>query len=532
MEYIHFSYVTNIILLKLIIIWRIIKMNETIKEQSWIPLIVVAFASFIIALDATFMNVSISQVVADLHTDVSTIQMTMSFYTLITAAFMLLSAKLQDIVGKKKLFIIGAALYGVGTFTASISSSATMLFIGWAAIEGVAGALMLPATVSIISGTYSGEKRTIALAIVGVMGAIACAIGPLFGGVMTTFLSWRYGFACELIVVILILVLQGKIPSFPPTESKKDLDITGAIISFIGLVLLVLGILSLTKDVNTSIIIIILGLIILGAFAWFELKRKRKGSVPLLDVELFKDRNLRVGTTVMLLCYLAMGGGLFAISLYLQSVLTLSAFDTGLTTLPLTVGLLIFAILAPKFAGKLSHKTLMAIGSILSIIGCLLLSNQFKLNTTTMDLLPGMFVLGAGLGFIMALSVDIALINIPNESQNNASGITSTGQSLGESMGTAIIGIILILGVFGGISHAVDIYAPEYSGNETFQLEVYNHFQSVGNLNDAQVNQTVVDIVDTIIQDAMAVVMQVTAILMAIVVVLTLRLTNKKINNY
>ena len=162
-------------------------MNETIKEHSWVPLIIVALASFIIALDATFMNVSISQVVADLNTDVSTIQMIMSFYTLITAAFMLLSAKLQDIVGKKKLFLIGAALYGVGTFTAAISSSATMLFIGWSVIEGIAGALMMPATVSIISGTYSGEKRTVALAIVGVMGAIAAAIGPLFGGVMTTF---------------------------------------------------------------------------------------------------------------------------------------------------------------------------------------------------------------------------------------------------------------------------------------------------------------------------------------------------------
>ena len=172
-------------------------MSETVKETSWTPLIVIALASFIIALDATFMNVSISQVVVDLNTDVSTIQSIMSFYTLITAAFMLLSAKLQDIVGKKKLFIIGAALYGVGTFTAAVSPNATVLFIGWSLIEGIAGALMLPATVSLISGTYSGEKRTVALAIVGVMGAVAAAIGPLFGGIMTTFLSWRYGFAVE-----------------------------------------------------------------------------------------------------------------------------------------------------------------------------------------------------------------------------------------------------------------------------------------------------------------------------------------------
>ena len=503
-------------------------MNETIKEHSWVPLIIVALASFIIALDATFMNVSISQVVADLNTDVSTIQMIMSFYTLITAAFMLLSAKLQDIVGKKKLFLIGAALYGVGTFTAAISSSATMLFIGWAAIEGVAGALMMPATVSIISGTYSGEKRTVALAIVGVMGAIAAAVGPLFGGVMTTFLSWRYGFACELIIVFIILLMQSKIPNFVPTESKSDLDITGALISFVGLVLLVLGILSLSKDITTSVATIILGLIALVCFALFEIRRKRNGKVPLLDMSLFKDRNLRVGSLILLLSYLAMGGALFAVSLFLQSVLELNAFNTGLTTLPLTMGLLIFAVLAPSLTGKMKHKTIMAIGGIMSIAGCMLLSYQFRLDTSTLDLIPGLFVMGAGLGFLMALCTDISLVNISKESQNNASGVNTTSQTLGESLGTAVIGIILILGVFGGISHAVDIYAPEYSGNETFHQEAYDYFQKVGSINEIKENNTIEDIVNIIIQDTMAFVMQVTAIIMGIVFILTLRLQDKK----
>ncbi len=503
-------------------------MNETIKEHSWVPLIIVALASFIIALDATFMNVSISQVVADLNTDVSTIQMIMSFYTLITAAFMLLSAKLQDIVGKKKLFLIGTALYGVGTFTAAISSSATMLFIGWSVIEGIAGALMMPATVSIISGTYSGEKRTVALAIVGVMGAIAAAIGPLFGGVMTTFLSWRYGFACELIIVFIILLMQSKIPNFVPTESKSDLDITGALISFVGLVLLVLGILSLSKDITTSVATIILGLIALVGFALFEIRRKRNGKVPLLDMALFKDRNLRVGSIILLLSYLAMGGALFAVSLFLQSVLELNAFNTGLTTLPLTMGLLIFAVLAPSLTGKMKHKTIMAIGCIMSIAGCMLLSYQFRLDTSTLDLIPGLFVMGAGLGFLMALCTDISLVNISKESQNNASGVNTTSQTLGESLGTAVIGIILILGVFGGISHAVDIYAPEYSGNETFHQEAYDYFQKVGSINEIKENDTIEDIVNIIIQDTMAFVMQVTAIIMGIVFILTLRLQDKK----
>ena len=142
-------------------------MNETVNKNSWIPLMIVACATLIIALDTSFMNVIISQISADLNTDVSTIQMIVSFYTLITAALILLSTKLQDIVGKKKLFLIGATLFGIGTFISTISSSDTMLFVGWSAIEGVAGALMVPAIVSIISGTYSGKKRTIALQLWG-----------------------------------------------------------------------------------------------------------------------------------------------------------------------------------------------------------------------------------------------------------------------------------------------------------------------------------------------------------------------------
>ncbi|WP_407424103.1 MFS transporter [Methanobrevibacter sp.] len=223
------------------------------------------------------------------------------------------------------------------------------------------------------------------------------------------------------------------------------------------------------------------------------------------------------------------GGGLFAVSVYLQSVLNLNAFDTGLTTLPLTMGLLIFSMIAPGLSEKMSHKKIMAIGSIMSIIGCLILSYHFRLDTTPLELVPGMFVLGAGFGFIMALSVDIALTNVPAESQNNASGVTSTGESLGESLGTAIIGIILILGVFGGISHAVDIYAPQYSGNETFELEVFDHFEKMGNINDVKADSSVANILDTIIQDAMAFVMIVTAILMALVFVLILRLKDMNI---
>ena len=505
-------------------------MNETIKEHSWIPLILVCFATFIIALDTTFMNVSISSVVADLNTDVSTIQSISSFYTLITASLMLLSTKLQDIVGKKKLFLIGAVIYGVGTLTAALSSSVLMLFVGWALLEGIGGALMTPTAVSIISGTYHGDKRTFALAIESALVAIAAAIGPLFGGVVTSYFTWRLGFAVEFIIVLVVLGLSGRIPYFEATGSKSELDITGSIVSFAGLVLFVIGILMLTDDTTFSIAAMVAGLVVLAVFALFEIKRKRKGNVPLLDVELFKDRNLRVGTLLRLMVNLAMGGTLFAVSVYLQSVLALSAFNTGLTLLPMTLGLLLFALAAPKLSAKLNHKILMSVGCIISIIGCLILSQQFTMATTMLELMPGLFVLGAGLGFVMALGVDIALSNIPEESQNNASGIVTTGQTLGQSMGTAIIGVILILGVIGGITDGVNTYAPEHSGDQAFEKNVYNYFQSIGSINEVNAeNSTVQNVVNVIIKDSMQFVMYVTAALMAIIFVLTLRLTDKEI---
>ena len=389
---------------------------------------------------------------------------------------------------------------------------------------------MTPTAVSIISGTYHGDKRTFALAIDSALVAIAAAIGPLFGGVMTTYLSWRYGFACELIIVLIIFALQNRIPTFTPDGSRSDLDITGSIISFVGLVLFVIGILMLSDDTATSIVIMIVGVIVLVVFALFEIKRKRKGNVPLLDVELLRDRNLRVGTAIRLLVNLAMGGTLFAVSVYLQSVLAYSAFNTGLTVLPMTLGLLIFALGAPRLSGKLNHKLLMSIGCIVAIVGCLILSQQFTMDTTMLELMPGMFILGAGLGFVMALGVDIALINIAEEGQNNASGIVTTGQTLCQSMGTAIIGMILILGVIGGINDAVDTYAPEYSDDQGFHEDVYNYFEKIGNIDDVKgENSTIQNIVNTIIKDSMEFVMYVTAILMAVIFVLTFRLKDKKI---
>ena len=193
----------------------------------------------------------------------------------------------------------------------------------------------------------------------------------------------------------------------------------------------------------------------------------------------------------------------------------------------MTIGLLIFAIAAPSLSTKFSHKTLIAVGSLIAIVGCLILSYQFRLNTSMYDLMPGLFVLGAGLGFVMSLSTDISLANIPKENENNASGVLTTTQTLGESMGTAIIGVILILGVMGGLSTAIDMYAPDHSGDAKFFDDAAEYLQTAGTDEISQ-DSTLVKAVDTIIQEAMGFVMIVTAILLAVVFIATLRLQPKR----
>ncbi|MDL2270320.1 MFS transporter [Methanobrevibacter sp. OttesenSCG-928-I08] len=503
-------------------------MNEN-KNKSWFPLIIIACASFVIALDSTFMNVAISSLVVDLNTEIGTIQTIITFYTLITASLMLVGAKLQDIIGQKKVFLIGAAIYGVGTLTAALSPNAPALFIGWSLLEGIGGALMTPATLSIVSRTYSGRDRTVGLAIVSAMAGIAAAIGPLFGGVVTTFLSWRFGFAVELLVIIFIFIFANKIKESKPISAKNTFDKLGAVLSVVGLIILVTGILALKSEyIAYSPIIIVLAIIILAVFYIYETKRKSKGNEPLLDVSIMKDRNLTVGSIIRLLASLALAGALFAVSVFLQTVLKTDAMITGLTLVPLTLGLLAFSIISPRLTKYTSHKKIIGTGFILSIIGMLLLRFQFTLDTELLTLLPGMFIFGAGLGLVIALGIDMALINIKKENQAEASGFVSTSSNLGISMGTAIIGTILIVGAFGGLHNAIDQYYPDMISDEDFRNNAGEYLNKVGNVNESvKNNPNAENIVNIVVFDAMKLVMNVIMLIMIIGLGLTFTLREK-----
>ena len=507
-------------------------MNKS-KSISWMPLFVIAAAAFVGALDATFMNVSMSQVVIDLDTNVGTIQKMVSFYTLITASLLLISAKLQDILGKRRIFFLGIMIYGVGDLIAALSQNATVLFIGWSLLEGIGSALMGPALISIIAGTYDGIYRTKALALVSTMAGVAVAIGPLFGGVVTTFFSWRFGFGFELIIVAFVLLRYRKIHDFPGTASRKDLDMTGSVLSAAGLLLFMTGILQLSdKNAKLCVILVTASIAVILAFGLFELRCSAAGRVPLFDVRLLKNRNLRNGTLVRLITSFAMAGSLFAISVFLLSVLKLSALQTGLMLMPMTVGMMLASFIAPKMAMKTGHKYTMILGFVIAVGGCLLMRNRFTPDTGFMSLFPGLLIFGVGLGLPSSLSVDVPLSTVPPQVQNSCSGLVSTGQNLGLSMGTGIIGVVLTLGAVSGLREAINTYTPMNLSDEAFRANAEMYMQKMGNVDPLTL--TVRDqaayqkIVNAIYQDAMGLVMLVVAGLMVLGILFALSLTDTK----
>ena len=211
--------------------------------RKWFPMLILASAQFVMVLDSSVMNVAISQIVEDLNTTIQGVQSAITLYTLVMAAFMLLGAKLGDILGRNRAFAIGLAIYGVGSLTTALSPSLAVLLVGWSGVEGLGAVLVIPAIAALTAATYEGQARAVAYALLGGIAAVAVAAGPLIGGWVTTEFSWRYVFAGETVVVIAILLLRGQIARAPAAERRPRLDVVGVALSSSGLGLMVFAIL-------------------------------------------------------------------------------------------------------------------------------------------------------------------------------------------------------------------------------------------------------------------------------------------------
>lgn len=452
--------------------------NSNPSEIGWTAIIIVSLSSFIIALDSTFMNVAIGNLVVDLNTTIQTIQIIISVYALTMASLMLLGGKMQDLVGRRETYIIGAVIFGLGTAIAALSINSTMLLIGWSILEGMGAALMTPATASIIVGIYSGKNREFALGIRTSLATAGAGVGPLVGGFLTTFFSWRWGFGLELVVIIIILLLSRKLEYFPPSMKFSELDKKGALLSSSGILIFVIGILSINSIENLEVptFIIGIGILLLILFYFREKRVINRDEMPLTDIRLFKNRNFALGTLSRLVLNLALAGAVFVLPVFFQQETGADAFTTGLAILPLTIGVLIFSIASSKISNRIAPHRLISIGFLIALLSSYYLSSQFDLDTNVYNIIPGTLFLGMGLGLALPLTANVVLSSASSDKQADATGIMSTSSNLGSAMGTAVIGIILILGTVNGLYSAYDqVYPHQFTKSEINQkLAIYH----------------------------------------------------------
>jgi MFS family permease len=434
-----------------------------------------ASAQFVMVLDTSVMNVAISQIVDDLDTTIQGVQTAITMYTLVMAAFMLLGAKLGDILSRNRAFAIGLAIYGVGSLTTALSPNLAVLLLGWSGVEGFGAVLVIPAIAALTAASYEGRERALAYALLGGVAAVAVAAGPLIGGWVTTEFSWRYVFAAETVVVIGILLLRGRIPRAAAAERRPRLDIVGVALSASGLGLMVFAILRSSvwgfvqprnpPTINGTEItplgfspvpfLVLGGLALLGAFFVWEQRRADRGRDQLLDTTLLRGAQLRAGLSTLLGQQLVLMGTFFVIPVYLQVVLGFDAFETGKRLLPLSVAMLIFALLGPRIAARRSPRTVAQLGLVAVSVGAIVMLATLDVALNDTGFKVALAVTGAGGGLLASQLGNVIMSSVAPAKSSEGGGLQGTAQNLGSSLGTAIIGAVLLASLATGFSQRI-----------------------------------------------------------------------------
>jgi MFS family permease len=443
--------------------------------RKWFPMLILASAQFVMVLDSSVMNVAISQIVDDLDTTIQGVQTAITLYTLVMAAFMLLGAKLGDILGRNRAFAIGLGIYGVGSLTTALSPSLGVLLVGWSGVEGLGAVLVVPAIAALTAATYEGRARALAYALLGGIAAVAVAAGPLIGGWVTTQFTWRYVFAGETVVVIGILLLRGQIARAPVAEHRPRLDVVGVALSSAGLGLVVFAILRSSvwgfvqprtpPTVGGTEItplgfspvpfLVLAGIGLLVAFSAWEQRRARLGHDQLLDPAMLGIAPLRAGLSTLVGQQLVLMGTFFVIPVYLQVVLGLDAFETGKRLLPLSVSMLLFALLGPRVAARRSPRTVAQLGLAAVSIGAVVMLATLDAQINDTGFKIALALIGAGAGLLASQLGNVIMSSVAPEQTSEGGGLQGTAQNLGSSLGTAIIGAVLLASLASGFSSRI-----------------------------------------------------------------------------
>lgn len=405
--------------------------------------VLLALAMFVLVVDTSLMNVSLSAVVRDLDTTVSNVQSAIALEALVSAAFILISSKIGDIIGRKKAYIIGLVGYAIGAIAMTLTQNVMAVFIFWAIIGGLGASLLLPAMQSLIHGNFSGAAQKKTYAMVGAAAAIAAAVGPLLGGFLTTFISWRVGFLLEAVVIAVILLNINLIKDVV-FNGPKHIDFTGAFLSVLGMGGVVLGILLWQEGAESVGAVIAFGIIGLALLARWLTKRKKQGKNVLLDPGLFKLPNFRLGISQVMMQNIILGGAMIALPIFLQMKLEYNAMQTGLTLAPLSLTMFALALLAGKRAGKRRASSVIRSGFLLSTGGLGLIIPLVPRADSGWVLVLPLMIAGAGLGLLVSQLNNYTLAPIKEERVSEAAGINSASGSFGLSFGLAMAGGIML----------------------------------------------------------------------------------------
>jgi EmrB/QacA subfamily drug resistance transporter len=423
-------------------------------------LLTLAAGQFLMTLDSSVMNVSIATVAKDVGTTVTGIQGAITAYTLVMAALMITGAKVGAIIGRKRAFAIGCVVYGCGSFTTAIAPSLPVLLFGWSFLEGVGAALILPAIVALVASNFAAERRPAAYGLVAAAGAIAVAVGPLIGGFCTTYFSWRWVFAGEVLLVLAILVLTRRIAD-APAEERPRLDVVGAILSALGLGLIVFGVLRSSEwgwiqpksggtdwaGLSPTIWLILAGVFVIWLFSRWEARRQEQGKEPLVRPGMLRNRQLSGGLLMFLFQYLVQAGLFFVVPLYLSVCLGLSALATGARLLPLSVTLLIAAIGIPRLFPHVSPRLVVRSGLLALFAGTVVLLAALDPDAGAEIVFVPMLLVGLGIGALASQLGAVTVSAVPDDQSPEVGGVQNTMTNLGASLGTALAGSIMIAAV-------------------------------------------------------------------------------------
>lgn len=443
-----------------------------------------AAAQFLMVLDQAVMNVSISQLVDDFDTTVTTIQSVIAFYALVMAGLMLTGGKLGDIFGRKRTFKIGLVIYAAGSALTAASWNVPSLALGWSVLEGIGAALVLPSMVALVAGNFDGKDRAVAYGVLGGMAGVGIAVGPILGGWMTTDFSWRYVFVGEVIVAAAIF-FGTRWMAEPKAEGERPtLDWVGSVLSAMGLAVVVFAVLQASNwgwvrpmdspveifGFSLTPFLIAAGLVLLGLFASWERRRERLGEDPLVHLDLLKVVPLRSGLTMMLAQNLILMGIFFTVPLYLQVVLGFDALETGVRMLPTSAGLFFTALAGSALASRVAPRKLVRLGLVVIFISAFLLIGTIEPSLDNTDFLVAMGVLGVGMGLIVSQLGNVAQSAVGDRDRSEAGGLQNTAQQLGSSLGTAVLGAILITGLLAAFQSNV-VNQPEISAETKSAVE-------------------------------------------------------------